>query len=153
MDTVSPTVRSRVMAQVKSHGNRSTEVAFIALMRHHKIRGWHRNLPLPGRPDFAFPRSRLAIFVDGCFWHGCKRHCRIPHTRRRYWVEKIERNQKRARQVNSDLRCSGWIVLRFWEHELAATCNTEKINRMKRIVQQSHGTLRRARGGLAEVHA
>lgn len=153
MDTVSPAVRSHVMAQVRSRGNRSTEVAFIDMMRHHKIRGWRRNIPLPGKPDFVFLKARVAVFVDGCFWHGCKRHCRLPHTRHRYWLEKIGRNQKRARQVNRELRNSGWLVYRFWEHDIADKYTAEKFNQMKRIVQQAHGTLRRARGGLAEVHA
>ena len=87
------------------------------LLRKEKIAGWRRHQRLPGRPDFVFARQRLAIFVDGCFWHGC--NCRsIPVTRRVFWRGKIQQNRKRDKLVNRQLRAEKWTVLRFWEHEL-----------------------------------
>ncbi|NJL26105.1 MAG: hypothetical protein HC902_13685 [Calothrix sp. SM1_5_4] len=77
-DTLTKKKRSAVMAAIRSRYNRSTELTLIAIMRENEIKGWRRGRPLPGRPDFVFPRQRLAVFVDGCFWHGCRWHCRMP---------------------------------------------------------------------------
>jgi len=74
--------RSEVMAAIRSTGNRATELRLAAIFREHGITGWSRHQPLPGKPDFIFRRERLAIFVDGCFWHGCRWHCRMPKSRR-----------------------------------------------------------------------
>lgn len=73
---------------------------------------------LPGRPDLFFPAIKLAVFVDGCFWHGCKEHFQIPSTNTEFWLEKIGKNVERDRQVNLELEKHGWTVLRLWEHEL-----------------------------------
>jgi DNA mismatch endonuclease, patch repair protein len=69
------------------------------------------------RADIVFPRRRVVIFVDGCFWHGCPDHCRIPTNNREYWVAKIGRNRHRDESVTAMLEGSGWHVLRVWEHE------------------------------------
>jgi DNA mismatch endonuclease (patch repair protein) len=74
--------------------------------------------PLTVRPDFVFLKSRTAIFVDGCFWHGCPRHATWPAHRAAWWRRKIEGNKKRDRLVNRTLRRAGWKVVRIWEHEL-----------------------------------
>lgn len=71
------------------------------------------------RPDFVFPRLRVALFVDGCFWHGCPRHGTKPKTRASFWLAKITGNKARDRRVNRALRGRGWTVVRVWEHELA----------------------------------
>jgi len=71
-----------------------------------------------GKPDFVFPDQRLAVFVDGCFWHGCPLHGTNPATNREFWSEKITRNRQRDREVNRALRALGWRILRIWEHEL-----------------------------------
>lgn len=109
------------MAAVKSKGNLSTERAVAHLLRTNKLGGWRRHLAgIPGKPDFSFLSSKLAVFVDGCFWHGCK-HCRRnmkPSTNSDYWLKKIARNNARDRKVNTELRRAGWQVLRFWEHEV-----------------------------------
>jgi DNA mismatch endonuclease (patch repair protein) len=74
----------------------------------------------PGvRPDFVFPRERVAVFVDGCFWHGCPKHFRMPVGNRSCWRKKMSGNRARDRLVNRRLRASGWRVVRIWEHELA----------------------------------
>lgn len=69
------------------------------------------------RPDVVFPRSRLAVFVDGCFWHGCSTHGTRPRSNERYWADKIQRNRERDLLVQSTLSREGWTVLRVWEHE------------------------------------
>jgi DNA mismatch endonuclease (patch repair protein) len=71
-----------------------------------------------GRPDFANKREKIAIFIDGCFWHGCKIHYRHPKSNTGYWMRKIERNKERDTHVVRTLRHSGWRVIRLWEHNL-----------------------------------
>lgn len=136
MDTVPETVRSRIMRQVKGTGNKSTEQVFAKLLREHSIKGWRRNMNIFGRPDFIFPRAKIAIFIDGCFWHGCNRHCRYPASRSVYWHKKIARNQTRDKLVGKELRRRGWRVLRLWEHDLAGgRILTRKIRVLKKWVQ------------------
>jgi len=106
------------MAAIRSHGNKDTELKLVAILRAAHITGWRRHQSLPGHPDFAFRRSRLAVFVDGCFWHGCRWHCRMPKSRTDFWIPKIARNKKRDREVNMLLRERGWRIFRIWEHSL-----------------------------------
>ena len=110
--------RSQVMAAIRSTGNKATELRLAAILRAHDIAGWRRHQPLPGRPDFLFRRERLAVFVDGCFWHGCRGHCRMPKTSLKYWYPKIARNKRRDQEVKALLRREGWRVYRIWEHAL-----------------------------------
>ena len=72
---------------------------------------------LPGRPDISFPGARVAVFVDGCFWHGCPQHGRHPDHNREWWEAKIGNNQRRDRRNRRRLRAMGWSVVRVWEHE------------------------------------
>jgi DNA mismatch endonuclease (patch repair protein) len=107
----------RVMRSNKSSGNLSTELRLIKLMRANGIRGWRRGVTLRGRPDFVFRQERLVVFVDGCFWHGCK--CRKPPTlNREFWEEKFRSNRARDRRITRELRLEGWKVIRIWEHDL-----------------------------------
>jgi len=117
-DVFSKRKRSEVMSAVRSRGNKDTELKLISICRASKITGWRRNRPLPGKPDFAFPRERLAVFVDGCFWHGCPMHGRTPNSNKAYWVPKLKRNRARDLHVNQLLKKRGWRVIRFWEHAL-----------------------------------
>jgi DNA mismatch endonuclease (patch repair protein) len=111
--------RSAVMARIRGRGNKDTELRLIALFRAHRITGWRRGSLAAGRPDLVFPRQRLAIFVDGCFWHGCPTHATWPKQNAEFWRTKILGNQRRDRAVNRLLRKEGWRVLRIWEHALA----------------------------------
>lgn len=67
--------------------------------------------------DVVFPRERVAVFIDGCFWHSCPEHGRVPTKDRTYWSEKLERNVARDARNNGALEAAGWAVLRYWEHE------------------------------------
>jgi DNA mismatch endonuclease (patch repair protein) len=67
--------------------------------------------------DLVFTRLKVAIFIDGCFWHGCPDHFVMPHAHSDYWASKIGRNQRRDQEIDAALRAAGWLVLRFWEHE------------------------------------
>ena len=106
------------MAAVRSTGNRETELKLVAILRNVGIKGWRRHADIPGRPDFVFPVERLAVFVDGCFWHGCPQHCRMPEANGRYWQEKIARNIRRDRVTVHTLKAAGWRVIRLWGHAL-----------------------------------
>jgi len=106
------------MRSVKSKGNRSTEIKIIDLFRKNSVKGWRRNYPLFGKPDFVFPKSKLTLFIDGCFWHG--HDCRNvkPKQNKSYWKSKIERNMSRDKLVKKQLTKKGWKVIRIWECEL-----------------------------------
>lgn len=118
-DVHSRAVRSRNMSAVRSRGNHSTEEFFCALLRIAKITGWRRRTAVYGKPDFVFRAHLVAVFLDGCFWHGCPRGCRsIPATNREFWEKKIESNRRRDRRVNRVLKAAGWSVIRIWEHAL-----------------------------------
>jgi DNA mismatch endonuclease (patch repair protein) len=119
VDVLSKEKRSQAMAAIRSRGNLNTELKFAAILRAQGVTGWRRHQPIPGRPDFIFRPERLAVFIDGCFWHGCRSHCRMPKSRVSFWTNKISRNMARDREVARLLRHRGWRVLRFWEHDLA----------------------------------
>ena len=71
-----------------------------------------------GKPDFVFPEVKIAVFVDGCFWHGCPKHANAPKNNREFWRQKIDANKKRDQKVNRRLRSEGWSVQRIWEHDI-----------------------------------
>lgn len=106
------------MAAIRGRNNQSTEEVLASLLRRNGLWGWRRHLPLPGRPDFAFTRQKVAVFIDGCFWHGCPLHYTQPATNRAFWRRKIEGNMRRDRTTAAQLRRKGWRVLRIWEHSL-----------------------------------
>jgi DNA mismatch endonuclease (patch repair protein) len=110
--------RSEVMGAVRSAGNVRTELRFIRFAREFGFVGWRRHQNLAGKPDFIFRREKLALFVDGCFWHGCPRCYRRPSINRKYWDHKVSRNRVRDREVNRVLRRTGWSVVRIWECQL-----------------------------------
>jgi DNA mismatch endonuclease, patch repair protein len=117
VDVFSKRKRSLVMSGIRSKHNRSTEQAFIEFLRAFRITGWRRHYPLQGRPDFAFPKLKIAVFIDGCFWHCCP-HCydgHLPKQNRHYWVQKLTRNKRRDNRNNRLLRSQGWRVFRVRE--------------------------------------
>ena len=114
-DVFTTAKRSAVMALIRSRGNKATELRMIALFREHGITGWRRNARVFGKPDFVFRAAKVAVFVDGCFWHGCPRHATQPKTRATFWAAKFSRNKARDRVVTRTLRKADWRVVRVWE--------------------------------------
>lgn len=127
--------RSQVMSRIRGQGNKTTELALAAAFRRVGIKGWRRhviiNLELGPRvakregkarlivrPDFVFTAERVAVFADGCFWHQCPLHSKVPENNRAFWEQKLSRNVKRDRFVDRELRKAGWRVWRVWEHSL-----------------------------------
>jgi len=117
-DTFSKQKRSEIMAAIHSKNAHSTERRLRAGLASARISGWRMNAnDLAGKPDFVFDEKKVAVFVDGCFWHGCK--CkRLSKTHRSFWKNKIETNIARDKRVSNKLRQQGWKVLRIKEHEL-----------------------------------
>lgn len=130
--------RGELMARVRSIANETTEGRLASLLRRNKISGWRRHLRLPGKPDFAWPEARLAVFVDGCFWHGhnCGRNV-TPKTNAQAWREKMLRNKARDRRANRRLRKLGWKVIRIWECQLSANC-APCVLKIRRAVSQHY---------------
>ena len=118
MDVLTRQQRSRNMSAIRSRGNRTTEKAVRFCLVRAGIRGWElHSSALPGRPDFVFHKERLAVFIDGCYWHGCPKCYRAPTTNKSYWSQKLIRNVTRDRAITRILRKGGWRVVRFWEHQ------------------------------------
>jgi DNA mismatch endonuclease (patch repair protein) len=91
----------------------------VELFRKNHISGWRRHpKDLFGKPDFIFRKKKVALFVDGCFWHGCRQIKKAPKANRKFWVTKVGQNIVRDKTVNRTLRKGGWKVVRIWEHEL-----------------------------------
>ncbi len=130
-DFLSRAKRSALMSTIRGRGNKDTEIALLKLFRRNKITGWRRNQKIFGKPDFVFPKLKLAIFVDGCFWHGCPKHGTQPRGNRSFWKNKFTRNKARDRLVTRTLRAQGWRVLRIWEHELARKNEVRLLKRLQ----------------------
>lgn len=117
-DTFSPKERSEIMKKVKSKKNKSTELKLINFFKERGIKGWRRNYKLFGNPDFVFPKLRIVVFTDGCFWHGHDCRNTKPEDNKDYWLKKISKNRKRDFLVNEKLTKKNWKVIRIWECEL-----------------------------------
>lgn len=118
-DVFTKTKRSEVMSRIRGRGNKDTELALMKLLRQKRVTGWRRQQPVFGKPDFVFQNVKVAIFVDGCFWHGCPKHCNTPSSNREFWKKKLEANRARDLRVSRTLRKQDWLVVRIWEHDLA----------------------------------
>lgn len=145
--------RSEVMARIRGRGNQDTELALARLFRRHGITGWRRQIllrvtsdrwrvtgkargsvasrvtrhpSLAVRPDFVFFKSRTAVFVDGCFWHGCPRHATQPRNNAAFWRKKLAGNKRRDALVTRTLRKAGWRVVRIWECALQRALREER---------------------------
>lgn len=118
-ETLTKAERSERMSHVRGFGNRSTEWRLRATLIRVGVSGWRMHVrALPGRPDFVFTAAKLAVFVDGCFWHGCSRCYRRPKTRKGFWDAKLAENTARDHRNHARLRRMGWHVVRLWEHDL-----------------------------------
>nr|WP_172649152.1 very short patch repair endonuclease [Bradyrhizobium elkanii] len=140
MDVLTPRQRSHCMSRIRGRDTKPELILRRALWSaglryrlHHKV---------TGRPDIAFPGSRVAVFCDGCFWHGCPDHSVSPKTNASFWRSKIGKNRARDERVAAALTAEGWKVIRFWEHEIKS--DPEKLAaRVKCIVRKPGGRGRR----------
>jgi DNA mismatch endonuclease Vsr len=138
-DVFSKAKRSQVMSRILSVRNERTEQRLVSIFKKHRITGWRRRQKLSGSPDFIFSEQRVCIFVDGCFWHCCPLHGRIPTSNTGYWRPKLKRTQLRDKLITSELRKRGWAVVRFWQHDLSderqVIC---KLSRVLKLSQQPY---------------
>ncbi len=115
--------RSEIMKKVRSKNNKSTELKLIQIFKENNIHGWRRNYKVKGHPDFVFLSKKIAIFVDGCFWHGHNCRNTKPKDNQEYWDKKRERNMKHDTEITEYFENRGWTVIRIWE------CELKNINR------------------------
>lgn len=117
-DVFDKTKRSIIMRNIKSKGNKSTEMSLIGVFREQGVKGWRRGYPVTGHPDFVFLSKHVAVFVDGCFWHGhnCRNTC--PKENEDFWSKKIRGNIERDIAITKKFENRGWKVVRIWECEL-----------------------------------
>jgi DNA mismatch endonuclease (patch repair protein) len=156
-DVFSPAERSALMGRIRGRGNESTELAMARLLRQHGLSGWRRHrcvtwpsskmtptlralqcnhrLRCSARPDFIFPSRKVALFIDGCFWHSCPLHSTAPATNAAFWHEKLAKNMVRDKFVTAALRKQGWVVLRVWEHELGSP--SRMLARVRRALDRT----------------
>lgn len=116
-----PALNDETSQRMSRQPSRDTKTELALRRRLHRAGLRYRvHWPVPGmarrKIDVAVTRLRIAIFVDGCFWHGCEQHCRLPRHNRSWWERKIDVNQQRDQETDRLLILNGWRVLRFWEH-------------------------------------
>jgi DNA mismatch endonuclease Vsr len=137
-DTFTPAERSEIMRRVRG-SDTSPERALRRLLWSAGLVGYRTCRPdLPGKPDVVYGRKRVAIFLDGCFWHGCPSCYRRPSSNRTYWDAKVRRNRERDRKRSAELRRLGWRVLRIWEHE-ARRSPDKCVTRVRQALRRSYG--------------
>lgn len=131
-DRLSRSKRSAHMAKIRSAGNQSTEMAVESVFRKNSITGWQKQpKEIVGRPDFFFPKKKLAVFIHGCFWHGCQKCQRnTPQRRREFWVEKIQKNRRRDARVLRRLQRLGYRTITVWEHSLLTEAWLYRVRRV-----------------------
>jgi DNA mismatch endonuclease, patch repair protein len=117
VDVLTQEQRKFNMSRIRGK-NTGPEVKLRKLLFAEAIRGYRIHHNLPGKPDIVFTKKKIAIFVDGCFWHKCPVCFQEPETRKEFWMKKIQSNVDRAAKVNAQLRTDGWTVIRIWEHEI-----------------------------------
>lgn len=126
-DVFDKSKRSEIMKKVRSKKNKSTELKLIEIFKKNNIHGWRRNYKVKGHPDFVFLDKRIAIFVDGCFWHGHDCRNTRPKDNEEYWTKKRERNMKHDKEITEYFNGRGWTVIRIWECELSKKSTSPKV--------------------------
>lgn len=128
------------MRSIRSKGNRSTERRLRAYLIQAKIRGWTVHpKDIPGTPEFVFRAERVAVFTDGCFWHGCPRCGKTPNANSSYWSKKIQLNIERDRKDEAAIAAMSFRVVRLWEHEIKAS-PANCVGRIVRVLAEQDGT-------------
>ena len=117
-DVFSTSKRSEIMKKVKPNNNKTTEQQMIKVFKEQQISGWRRHYDVKGHPDFVFPKRKIAVFVDGCFWHGHDCRNTRPEDNKDYWEKKRNRNVQHDLEITHRFEERGWTVIRIWECEL-----------------------------------
>jgi len=133
-DVYDKATRSSVMQKVRSKGNKSTEQRLVTLFLKNGIPRWRRNYPVKGHPDFVFLYKKVAIFVDGCFWHGHDCRNTRPKENEEYWRRKRERNIKHDHEITALFQERGWTVVRIWECELKRNNISATLYRIQQVI-------------------
>lgn len=136
---------ARRMKAVRSSGNRSTELRLVEILKSADVHGWRRTFRLYGKPDFVWPQERIALFVDGCFWHGCPSCYGAPRRNAAFWRKKIAYNREHDQRVSRRLKQSGWRVLRLRECQLKAPRSISRLRAMLRKPADRKTLLERAK--------
>lgn len=134
-DIFSPETRSNVMRKIRSSKNKSTELRMVEIFKLNGITGWRRNYAVKGHPDFVFLKEKVAIFVDGCFWHGHDCRNTRPVDNQEYWQQKRAKNMKHDKEVTALFEKRGWQVLRIWECELKKDNLTLHLDVLRKELQ------------------
>ena len=116
-DVLTPEQRAYNMSRIRGK-NTAPEVKLRKMLFANDIRGYRVHYNLLGRPDIVFIKKKIAIFIDGCFWHKCPVCFQEPETRKEFWMKKIQSNIDRDNKVRGLLKKEGWTVVRIWEHEI-----------------------------------
>lgn len=130
--------RSEIMSKVRSKNNKSTELKLIDVFKENGIVGWRRNYSVKGHPDFVFLDKKIAIFVDGCFWHGHDCRNTRPSDNADYWTKKRERNIKHDKEITELFEQRGWTVIRIWECELKKKNRAQLIEKISILIEKAN---------------
>lgn len=136
-DVMTAAQRSRCMSRIRGRDTKP-EVALRSALWRCGLR-FRKNSRLRGKPDIVFPVERLAVFVDGCFWHRCPQHQTKPASNAEFWERKLSENVERDQRINRILDADGWTVLRVWEHEVEDGLK-EVARRIRQLVADRRST-------------
>lgn len=134
-DVFDKSTRSSIMQKVRSKGNKSTEIKLIDIFHEQHITGWRRNYRVKGHPDFVFLEKKVAVFVDGCFWHGHDCRNTRPSDNHEYWQKKRARNMQRDKDITALFESRGWRVLRIWECEFKIKKRQDLISKIYSYIE------------------
>lgn len=126
--------RSQIMSAVHSKQNKTTEIRLIKIFKENGIIGWRRNYKTKGHPDFVFFDKKVAIFVDGCFWHGHDCRNTRPADNAEFWQKKRERNMLHDKEITALFEKRGWTVIRIWECELKKKNRTILLEKIQPLL-------------------
>lgn len=135
VDIVSRKKRSEIMRAVKSCGTK-LEISFCRMLRENGLRFKRNDKSCFGKPDFSLKKIKTAVFIDSCFWHGCRSHCRMPKSHSGYWKQKIQNNKARDKQVNKWYKKQGWKIIRIWEHAIKTNSQMQVEKVLRRVMPE-----------------
>ena len=137
-DVLTKKQRSFNMSRIRSR-NTKPEITIRKKLYQTGLRNYRLHYKLPGKPDIVYPRGKIAIFVDGCFWHKCPKCFVKPSSNIKFWEKKIASNTSRDKRISQLLKAEGWGVIRFWEHDIKNNLNACCTRVQKRLKNSRYG--------------